>query len=518
MTDFAFLADPFRHRDTLLQVARALSGNLEVPRVLRLTVEHVVRLLAGDAGLVALRRPDDRFDFVAGAGIPQAQWAQFAPLLQEMPLDLTRAGWKLGALRGRLVRSMRSAGLDLGHLIAMPMVAQRVLIGVVFIFRRREASPFSAYDEQVLAAFAEHAAVAIRNALFVQQLRDERERLATVLAHAADGVLLLDDGGRVQEINAAMVRMSGWEPDAAIGQFGSRIVALVSPSGVPLPPPLLPPGQSSPATVEGYLLCADGRRGPYVGAIYASLGEGGGTVVTVRDLTAQHETEQAKQTFIAGISHELKTPLTLILGYAETLARADVTWSAEQVRDALTVIREETLRLTGMVDDLLDLARIEAGGLHLTAEAVALDEMVSESVATFGGAHPDHTFTLTLSESPALALADRERLTQALRILLSNAVKYSPAGTTVHVATWTTPREVGIRVTDEGPGVAEVERERIFERFVRGEAAAQTEGAGLGLALARAIAEAHGGRIWVEGGATERGATFVLALPRAEPG
>jgi PAS domain S-box-containing protein len=517
MTEFVFLPDPYRHRQTLFEIARALASNLELPRVLQLTVEHAVRLLAGDAGLVALRRPDDQFAFFAGVGIPPDQWAHFRPLLDKLPLDLAREGWQIPALRGGLVQSAQGSGLDLAHVIAMPMVAQRVLVGVIFLFRRRVAHPFTQYDEQVLVPFAEQAAIALRNAIFVQQLRDERARLATVLAHAADGVLLLDDAGRVLEINPAMSRLSGWGPEAAIGQYGSRIIALITPNGVPLAWPPLPPGASETPELEGFLICADGQRGPYVSALFAPLGnlqQAAGVVVTVRDLTARHEAETAKRTFIAGISHELKTPLALILGYAETLARTDVTWTPAQVQESLGIIREETLRLTRMVDDLLDLARIEAGGLELHPVSVELGGLAREVVGTVAGAQSSHRFNLIGRSELALTQADPDLLTQALRILLNNAVKYSPPGTQVDVEVWVEDAAVGLRVADEGPGIPEAERERIFERFVRGREQPQREGAGLGLALARAIVQAHGGQLWVTDRAPAQGALFHLALPR----
>jgi signal transduction histidine kinase len=221
-----------------------------------------------------------------------------------------------------------------------------------------------------------------------------------------------------------------------------------------------------------------------------------------------------KSDFVATVSHELRTPLTSIYGFAETLLRADVAFGDSERAMFLSTIASETERLIRIVDDLLNVARLEAGMLGLAVRPTEVGEVARREAARIetetGGSR---AVVLEIGEE-LLVDADPDRLAQVLGHLLDNAVKYSPDGGPVTVSARRRSDTVEVRVTDEGIGLAPAERQRVFTKFFRGQQVAGdgTPGTGLGLFLSRGLVVAMGGRIWVESEEGE-GSTFAFDLP-----
>lgn len=511
---------PFGAHEYLLALSRALSRNLDLGTVLHIVLEEAIVLLQADAGFVALRLPRTNMRVVATTGLPLETARAFEPLLNSIPqhsetADDTPPWWKQPALQRALLRVARRQHLPFTHIIAMPLEVDGDIIGALIAFRSSERA-FTRYEERLLSGFADQASIAIRNAMLVRQLVQERERLAAVLANSADGVALINAERRIELINPALARLSGWNLDDVVGQPFEHVLRLENEAGVRLPAPA---PHRDLVRQEGYLIRRNGTRGPYVSVVYTPLAQGRGMVASVHDLSERRALEASQRAFIAGISHELKTPLAIIIGYAETLLRDDVQWDEATWREGLHVILDEAQHLTRLVDNLLDAARLEAGGLQLRLEPVQLDEWLPRVLSEFARAHPSHHFDIALDGAAfPPVMADTGRLRQVVHNLLSNAVKYAPADTRVSLRlTYDDARgELIFCVSDEGPGIPLEEQERIFRRFHRVEGeASRTEGAGLGLYMARAIVEAHGGRIWVES-EPNQGATFCVALPAAD--
>ena len=215
----------------------------------------------------------------------------------------------------------------------------------------------------------------------------------------------------------------------------------------------------------------------------------------------------------------MKTPVAIIKGYAGTLRRPDAHWDAAQIHEGLTVIEEEADRLSELINNLLDVSRIQAGTIPLTSAPFSLPSLAERVVQGIAATAGDHfEFQLRFPPNFPLVIGDETRIRMVLTNLLTNAVKYSPDGGVIRVGGWVEGQEAVIYVADEGIGVAPEERARIFERFFRSDNSLSrtTQGAGLGLFLAKAIVEAHGGRIFAEGRAT-RGTRFVFTLPLDRP-
>jgi signal transduction histidine kinase len=240
-----------------------------------------------------------------------------------------------------------------------------------------------------------------------------------------------------------------------------------------------------------------------VGVTYAPLlsseGKLRNIVASVRDITHFRTAEEIKSTFISIVSHELRTPVALIKGYASTLRRDDAKWERAIVNDSLSVIEEEADRLSRMIDDLLDASRLQAGGLSLNRADVSLPVLAERLAERFRIQSKKHTILVDFPKNCPVILADENRLSQVISNLISNAIKYSPEGGEIRISGQVLPEQVIVCVSDQGPGIDARDLPHIFDRFYRSTSAVkQTKGAGLGLYLARAIVEAHGGRIWAD--------------------
>ncbi|HZY44270.1 MAG TPA: ATP-binding protein, partial [Anaerolineae bacterium] len=238
-------------------------------------------------------------------------------------------------------------------------------------------------------------------------------------------------------------------------------------------------------------------------------------IANVRDMTHLREADDLKNTFISVISHELKTPVALIKGYAGTLRREDARWNQKTVRDSAGVIEEEADRLTQLIDNLLDASRLQAGALKLNVGDVALNQLAAHVVEKLQVQAPSHQLAIDFPADFPSVPADADRIEQVLNNLINNAVKYSTAGTSIRVSGRVQPREVIITVADQGVGIPPEEQAHIFDQFYRVDNALtrRTQGSGLGLYLTKAVVEAHHGRIWLES-TPNNGSAFSFALPR----
>ncbi len=238
-----------------------------------------------------------------------------------------------------------------------------------------------------------------------------------------------------------------------------------------------------------------------------------------RELEEQNEqlreSERLRSELVSIISHELRTPLASVLGYSSLLLRRD--YDEETAGRYLGIIRAQGERIAALADDLVDLRRAERGGLELKPHDVDLGDLLRDQVSVFSGRTEHHGIELHLEAEPLEVRADRGRLEQVVGNLLANAVKYSPDGGTVQVAVKRRGSGVRVEVADPGMGIPHQSQPQVFTKFFRGEARASgIAGAGLGLAIAREIVEAHGGTIGFES-TPGRGSTFWFELPAPAP-
>lgn len=229
---------------------------------------------------------------------------------------------------------------------------------------------------------------------------------------------------------------------------------------------------------------------------------------------ALQETDRLKSVLLAGVSHDLRTPLTSILAAASTLLQDDVDWDEATRRELLTSIEGQSLRLSRLVSNLLDLSRIEGGALRPEKERYDVGEMLEETIALAARMLSGHRLRLDVAADVGTAVFDYVQIGQVVTNLLENAAKFAPAGSQITVAARRHGDVAEISVSDEGPGIPAVDRDAIFAKFHRLARTANVPGTGIGLAISRGLVEANGGAIRVED-APSGGARLVVTLPGA---
>jgi two-component system sensor histidine kinase KdpD len=232
---------------------------------------------------------------------------------------------------------------------------------------------------------------------------------------------------------------------------------------------------------------------------------------------SRHEAERAnaiKTEFLAMISHELRTPLTSIIGFTTTLLAEDVTWEPDEQRDFIQTIQQEGHRLQELIDQLLDLSRLEAGMLPISLAPNSLQEILEDALPQLRSLTSGHTLTMHLTADLPPVSADARRIAQVLVNLVRNAAAYAPQGTEISISASVRGNFVQINVSDQGPGIPPADHKRVFKAFQRGvnEENSLVKGAGLGLAICKGLVEAHGGRIWIRKKSTP-GATISFTIP-----
>jgi len=512
-----------RQRDYLLEISRAITQELNLDTLLARILRISAEMLAGQAGLIALRGDQGGWKLAASHGIPAAFLRYLDPLLAKVPDYDDPARFEIPEINRLLQEVTRIATLGLMTGVGLPLIVHERVIGVIFIFRNYVGG-FSANDRALLQSFADQAAIAVQNARLYTQVSREKQRMDALLDSAADGILLLSSNHTIQRCNPAFARLVGLPVGKILGKKHDEIIRWAQrKDGITLEEavaggwPLTP---NATLYVEGDLERPNGLSLP-VGVTYAPLVERDGglinVVATVRDITRFREAEELKSTFISVISHELKTPVALIKGYVSTLRREDASWDRRIVEDSLAVIEEEADRLTELIENLLDASRLQAGALAISRTDLMLDRLAERIAARFRTQTSKHDIKVDFSKDFPVILADEDRILQVLSNLLSNAIKYSPEGGEILISGRARSDQVVVCVSDQGPGIAPGDIPYVFDRFYRAsDASRTTKGAGLGLYLARAVIEAHGGRIWVDPKPGD-GARICFSLPRSEP-
>jgi PAS domain S-box-containing protein len=384
------------------------------------------------------------------------------------------------------------------------------LAGVLAVYARKPRQ-WRPEEIEALLALAGNTSAALANAELYSRVSLEKERSVAILANIADGIVAVDRDGQVVLWNSAAEEITGVPQEEAIGRTTVQVLQRQLES-------------TDPETPAGQRLVSITRGGVEVwlslseAVMRDPLGAVAGRIFAFRDISADRMVEQVKSDFVAAVSHELRTPLTSIYGFAETLLRQDIPFGEEERRIFLGYIASESERLTEIVDQLLNVARLDAGDLQVELGRIDLGSVVSELVETVeeSGVMNGHRFEIDLPDEPLAAEADPDKVRQIFNILVENALRYSPGGGTVTVGARRSDDRVEVRVADEGIGIPAAERERIFRKFYRAESAARdgAAGTGLGLFIAKELVTAMGGRIWVDSTEGE-GSSFSFELPAA---
>jgi PAS domain S-box-containing protein len=492
----------------LARTGSMLASELDPVAVLEELVGQATQLIGADAGTVATLENGELLvsataglgaDDVSGARAPSTGW--LGGDVVQLRAPVAREDVSTDALHAEA-----DAVLALGFrgYLGVPLAGgEGAVRGVVSVYSA-EPRTWREEEAEALAALVANASVALANAELYQRLALEHAQSIAILSNVADGIVAVDRDGHVVLWNAAAERITGVPASEAVGHTPFEVLRreLESESG----------GTNRLVSImrggeEVWLSLSEALMHDPTGAV-------AGRIFAFRDISAERVVDQMKSDFVSTVSHELRTPLTSIYGFAETLLRRDIGFTDDERETFLGYIASEAERLTGIVDALLNVARLDSGTLQVELVPTDVGEVLAEAVSE--GSAPaltnGHRFVVDLDEDVPAVRADPDKLRQVVGQLVENAVKYSPAGAVVRVEARTRPDSVEVTVADEGSGIPDSELGRIFDKFYR--AAENQPGTGLGLFIAQGLVSAMGGRIWVrseEGG----GSRFTFALPVA---
>jgi GAF domain-containing protein len=537
-----------QNTETLLRILTEVSSSLDLDRALNRTLALLNDAIGAEQGTIMLRSvEDDMLHYRAGYGYLSdkiggegrgfklkigeglAGWVvenREAALIQDL-LDDTR--WVKTSASSREHRSA----------IVMPLLVAEDVIGVLMVFHRRPGY-FSAEILNVVKAIAGQVAVAINNAHLYELIRDQAERLGgmlrreqedasrsqAILEAVADGVLVTGGHNRISFMNRSAEQILDLEAGRLVGQpldvfgglFGKAAGSWMQ---------TIRDWSDTPASYDGETFAEqlDLQNGRIVLVHLAPVilqNDFLGTVSIFRDITHEVEVDRLKSEFVATVSHELRTPMTSIRGYTDVLLMGAAGAMNENQAHFLNIIKSNTERLNILVNDLLDVSRIESGRVTLVPQALDLREIAEEVIEDVLRRSQEENkpmgVSLDVPKKLPFVYGDMERVRQIMANLVYNAYHYTPENGTikVQIQPLNGGHEVQVDVEDNGVGISLEDQERVFQRFYRGEhpMVLATPGTGLGLSIVKQIVEMHNGRIWVKSsGIPGEGSTFSFTLP-----
>ena len=511
--------------ELLLNANRILASTLELDRLLKIVLELAAEVVQAETGSLLIL-DEQTHELVFDVALGEA-----GKELKTIRLKLGEgiAGWVAQENKPLIVndpandprwarRADQKTKFVTRSILCVPMVHQGKLLGVVQAINRKDRNGFSDEDRVVLEAFAAQTAVAIQNARLFSSLRQEKEKVETILSQMVEGAAYADGQGRLALANPAACHLLG-VPDGNISDHNLWTVL----GGFDLNPPLesirasgLPSVTFEASRAEGKTLVLSGL----IKKILSDKGECIGHLAVIRDITAEKKEEKLKRDFLSLMSHKLKTPLVAITGYTPMLLEDEELAKNPFYKKALHSIHSQGLHLKQLVEKLISFSLIEAEEMRLEQKPNDAKKLAEEAATALRPVLEDWKATVKLDGSldalPPI-LVDFEKFREILKGLIENAAKFNPKPEkSVVISGKREGDRVTISIRDDGRGIPPEEFDKIFQRFYQIEESftGQVEGAGLGLALVKRLVEVHGGTIRVESKIGE-GSTFSVTVPAA---
>jgi len=387
-------------------------------------------------------------------------------------------------------------------LVYVPLRTPNRVIGVLGVDNRLEARTFELHDVQVLSLLADFAAVAIQNARLYAEMIRERDTLDAILRDTDDYVIVVDTQDRILFCNATARNAFGITRTDFIGKPLDHVISHPEVLALFAKEAISGRGRRSEITLSG---------DKFLNAQLTII-QNVGRAAVMQDITHLKQLDRAKSDFVAAVAHDLRSPLTAILGYSELLTRAGPL--NEQQARFIEQITSSVHSITALITELLELSRIEAG-FNVDLEPVAMERVVRKAVEGLQHQKAQREHTLTLDIAPDLPplLGNPLRLQQMVANLVGNAIKYTPKRGDIRVNLWRDADNLVLQVADNGIGIPIEDQPYVFNKFFRSErAASEYDGTGLGLSIVKGVVDQHQGRIWLES-REGVGTTFTVVLP-----
>lgn len=444
-----------------------------------------------------------------GMGLPGRVWATERPV------------WLCDVQQDREVLDYcASPSADLHAAAGFPILSESAVIGVL-AFYATQVREFDPDSLDMVTGFSGQLGQYIERKRTEQQLTEERIFQRMTLSSIGDGVITTDTKGRITFMNSVAERLTCWRVDDAKGLDFAEVVTFESEQeSVLVANPVkfvLDSGAGYDTEEKTLLVTRDGTRLPVADSAAPILTENGdviGVVLVIRDVSSRRELDRLKDEFVSVVSHELRTPLTSIrgsLGLLEGGVAGELPVKAQRM---LGIAVTNTDRLVRLINDILDIERMESGKVTIEKSEQNLADLMEQAVDLMQGMASQSRVQLLCEVLDVPVMIDHDRMLQIVTNLLSNAIKFSAPGRAVTLSAEVQAERVVLKVADQGRGIPADRLESIFGRFQQVDTSDSREkgGTGLGLAISRTLARQHGGDIWVES-ELGRGSTFYLSLP-----
>jgi PAS domain S-box-containing protein len=512
------LTQRVRELATMQQFAQDLDAVMDMRQIARIVLHHCVEITSAEGGLVGIRAKGE-MEWVTGgylASLPsdsgwRHDWEAVLTEGANLPSELARSPGGNGRARLSGWRETRS------QMVVLIRRADRVL-GLIDLESTRQDA-FSRNDRQLVTTLADRAAVAIENAHLFDAVVNEQRKTKLVLHSIADGVYTVDRDLRITGFNTAAERITGWQEPEVMGQLCSTVfrdtekgdeqgelIRKAMEQGKPV----------ASAAEDPPILARDGSTiyiSSSVAPLHSQKGEIEGAVVVFRDVSSDRELDRLKSDFVSMISHELRSPLASLGAAIELLT--NITGGQEPVQRALDIARANERRLARLIEDILNVSRIEAGQMRVSREPVTLAPILKRVVRLAQTEARQHNLILKVPKQLPFVLADQSKVEIVVSNLVANAINYSPNGGRILIKV-EGPRdgELIVSVVDEGMGIPEEHLDKVFDRFHRVDTSdgRRVYGHGLGLYITKRLLELQGGRVWVQS-REGRGSCFSFSLP-----
>lgn len=486
--------------ETLTELGRSVTASLNLDEVFSAIVNAAVDLTGAEEGSLLLLDEATGELYMRAAHNFQEDFVRTfrLPVKDSTISSVIRTGQPI-LVNEKSPQKIKTAYL-VHSLIYVPLILHDRPVGALGVDNRMENAPLKERDVKLLESLAEYAVIALENARLYSDTEQEKNKFQTVLAGIQDGVLLVDKSGNValvNEVGRSLLNLpAGWKTGGPVGAVLTQQELKE----------LLEQGESLSSRAE--TASPDGRVWDARLVAIPDVGK----IISFHDITHLKKLDRIKSDFVNTVSHDLRSPLTAILGYIELLGRVGPLNDAQQ--DFVQRVVNSAQSITGLVDELLNLGRIEAG-FDNRRENIHLDQFIRLSLDGFKPQIAEKQIQLVsdlLKEIPAIQ-ANPVQMRQMIDNLLDNAIKYTPQNGSVTIRSIIEQNQVILQVADTGVGIPASDLPYIFDKFYRaGNVEEAVTGTGLGLSIVRSIVENHGGRIWVDS-TVEKGTTFTVVLP-----
>lgn len=492
-------------QETLARPGKTVTSSLDLEGVLTAIVDSAVELTSAEEGsLLLLDEKTGELYMRAARNFNEDFVHTF-----HLPMNDTLAGQVIQSGKPVVIDKSTSHKIKTSYLvhnlIYVPLIVNERAIGVLGVDNRTTRRPFSQHDLHLLTALSKFVVTALINARKYDALETDRNQLETILTNIQDGVMVLNHTQQIIFVNSVVLRDFHLENQEMKGRSFNEFFS--QPEFIDLLQ-----GHAPNLATHHELTLEDAR----ILSVNSTPIPNVGVAITLHDITHLKRIERIKTEFVNTVSHDLRSPLTTILGYSELVERIGPI--NETQREFLHRVQTSVRNITAMVDDLLNLGRIEAG-FETRREAVYLDQLVHFCLETLSLRIEQKFLTVETSlpkNLPPIA-ANPVHMREMIENLVDNAIKYTPPHGIVRIHLEVAQSQIILQVADSGVGIPAVDMPFIFDKFFRASnAAGQATGSGLGLSIVKSIIEAHSGRIWVDS-TPGKGATFTVVLPIYAP-